>query len=148
MKKYQNTIVKYNLVKENTNIDMIKVNNSHIVADYLRKIWDTDINICERFYVLYLNRNNKTIGYKCISQGGLDATVVDVRLIAKYAIESLASSVIIAHNHPSGNIEASTPDKNVTNKIKSGLNLLDIRVLDHIILSDENYYSFADNGIL
>ena len=95
-----------------------------------------------------LNQANKTIGYAKISQGGIAGTVVDVRIIAKYAVESLAVSVILAHNHPSGNLKPSEADLIITKKIKEGLKILDIKVFDHIILSADNYYSFEDEGNL
>ena len=100
------------------------------------------------FYVVMLNNANNTIGYTKISQGGITGTVVDVRLIAKHALECLATSVILIHNHPSGNSKPSSADKLITEKIKHGLALLDIRVLDHIILTENTYFSFADECLL
>jgi len=95
-----------------------------------------------------LDRANNTAGFAKISQGGTAGTVVDIKIIAKYAVESLSSSVIICHNHPSGNITPSEADINITKKIKDALLLFDIKLTDHIILSENNYYSFADNGDL
>ena len=97
---------------------------------------------------MLLNRANKTIGYAKISQGGVSGTVVDVKLIAKYAVESLASGVILAHNHPSGNLTPSHQDIALTRKVKEALTLLDSQLLDHVILSADGYKSFADEGIL
>lgn len=95
-----------------------------------------------------MNRSNNTIGYAKISQGGVAGTVVDVKIIAKYAIDTLASSVILAHNHPSGNTQPSRADKDITQKIKDSLKLFDISVLDHIILTEDEYFSFADEGLI
>lgn len=148
MKKYKSTIQKYSLIKEPTEINKVKISNSQNSNEYLRKIWSNDIGISESFYVLFLNQSNNTIGYKCISQGGITSTIVDIRLIAKYAIESLATSIILAHNHPSGILEASQADKTITDKIQKALKLFDISLLDHIILTEESYLSFADEGIL
>ena len=99
---------------------------------------------------LLLNRANKVLGISTISEGGLSGTVTDVRLIYQYAIKANASGIIIAHNHPSGNINPSESDQKITNKIKDAGNLLDIQLLDHIILTAEIeiYRSFADEGQL
>lgn len=101
-------------------------------------------------FLLLLNNSNNTLGYVKISQGGITGTVVDIRIIAKYAIESLATAVILCHNHPSGNLKPSEADKILTTKVYKGLELLDIKVLDHIILvpDSEEYFSFADEGLM
>ena len=95
-----------------------------------------------------MNRANNTTGFAKISQGGTDGTYVDIKIIVKYAVEALSSAVIICHNHPSGNITPSEADINVTKKVKDVLLLLNIKLIDHIILSENTYYSFADNGDL
>jgi len=102
----------------------------------------------EEFRVLYLNRSNQVIDQKKISQGGVSGTVIDVRIILKFAIEGLASSLIISHNHPSGNLQPSNADIQITKKIKEAAKLHDIQLLDHLIIADQHYYSFADEGIL
>jgi DNA repair protein RadC len=104
----------------------------------------------ETFKMLLLNRANKVLGITTISEGGLSGTVTDVRLIYQYAIKGNASGIIIAHNHPSGNINPSESDLKITNKIKEAGNLLDIQLLDHIILTAEReiFRSFADEGQL
>ncbi len=102
----------------------------------------------EEFWVMYLNRSNGIIDARQISRGGVSGTVVDARLIFKEAISRLASSVILCHNHPSGNINPSSNDINLTNKLLKAGKLLDIPVLDHLIIGDEKYYSFADEGML
>jgi DNA repair protein RadC len=95
-----------------------------------------------------LNRANTTIGYAKISQGGLTGTVVDPRLVAKYAVESLAVGIILAHNHPSGNLKPSPQDIDLTKKIKLGLHFLDIEVKDHLILTSTGHYSLLENGLM
>jgi DNA repair protein RadC len=95
-----------------------------------------------------LDRQNKTIGYAKISQGGIFSTVVDVKIIAKYVVDSLASGIILAHNHPSGQLKASNEDIQVTNKIKEVLKHFDCVVLDHVILTVDSYYSMVDNGAI
>lgn len=102
----------------------------------------------EEFWVLYLNRSNKIIDKQKISQGGIAGTVIDTKLIIKHAIEKLSSSMILCHNHPSGNRIPSANDNKITNKLKQGADLLDIAVLDHIIIANKEYYSYADEGNL
>lgn len=102
----------------------------------------------EEFWVLLLNRSNRVIDRMKLSQGGIAGTVTDVRLIMKKAVECLASGIIVCHNHPSGNLNPSESDSKITQKIKEAGNLMDIQLLDHIIISDRDYYSFADNGII
>lgn len=102
----------------------------------------------EEFWALLLNKANKVIEKVRVSQGGVAGTVVDVRIIIKSAVEKLASSIIIAHNHPSGNPKPSDKDISITKKLKEAGNLLDISLLDHIIITDNECYSFADNGNL
>jgi DNA repair protein RadC len=102
----------------------------------------------EEFWMLLLNRANSVIKMECISKGGVSGTVVDVRLILKPAIEHLASNIIICHNHPSGQLKPSEQDLQLTKKIKEGAKLLDISLIDHLIIGDQNYFSFADEGIL
>ena len=98
----------------------------------------------EEFWVIFLNRANLVIRKEKISQGGISGTVVDQRIIFKKALLYLASSIILVHNHPSGNLTPSSQDKKVTQKIKSAAQLLEINLLDHIIIAGNNYYSFAN----
>lgn len=102
----------------------------------------------EEFWILLLSRNNKLIEKIKLSQGGLTGTVIDVKIIMKLAIEKLASGIILCHNHPSGNTSPSAADKNITQKIKEAATFFDINLLDHIIIGDDSYYSFADDGML
>jgi DNA repair protein RadC len=102
----------------------------------------------EEFWVIYLSRNNSVIKLECISKGGVSGTVVDTKLIMKPGIECLASAIILAHNHPSGNLQPSQQDISLTKKIKEVSLYLDIILQDHIIIGDQAYFSFADEGIL
>lgn len=102
----------------------------------------------EEFWVLFMSRSNSVIKTECISKGGISGTVVDIRLILKPAIECLASSIILAHNHPSGNLKASQEDINLTKKTKEAAKLMDISLQDHLIIGDQAYLSFADEGML
>lgn len=102
----------------------------------------------EEFWVAYLSRSNKILEKLRISQGGLSGTVIDNRLIMKSALDNLASAIILCHNHPSGNLKPSNEDIAITKKLKEAAKLFDINVLDHIILSDQGYYSFADEELI
>jgi DNA repair protein RadC len=102
----------------------------------------------EEFWILFLNRSNRVIDRMKLSQGGISGTVTDVRMVMKRAIEFLASGIIVCHNHPSGNLNPSESDSKITKKIKEAGNLMDIQLLDHLIISGKEYYSFADNGLL
>ena len=102
----------------------------------------------EEFWLMILNRANKIIDTKNISKGGVSGTVTDIKIILKIAIEKTASGIIVCHNHPSGNIKPSQSDIELTKKLKEACKLVDIPLLDHIIVSYSEYYSFADEGIL
>lgn len=123
-----------------------KITGSKDVADHFFPILgDLDH---EEFWIMLLNRGNKIIDSFMISQGGISGTVIDVRIILKPAIEKLASSIILCHNHPSGTMQASDADIKITKKIKNAAELLDIAVLDHLIIGQNQYLSFADEGML
>jgi len=126
--------------------DVIQIRSSKDVADIFQPIL-SDLTH-EEFWILFLNRSNKVINQMKLSQGGVSGTVTDVRLVMKKAIEYLASGIIVCHNHPSGNLNPSESDSKITQKIKEAGNLMDIQLLDHLIISDKDYYSFADNGLL
>jgi DNA repair protein RadC len=102
----------------------------------------------EEFWVLLLNRANKPIDIRMVASGGVSATIVDVKIILKLGIEKLASSIIIAHNHPSGNLTPSDSDKEITHKIKNACKLIEMPLLDHLIVTDKSFFSFSDEGIL
>lgn len=102
----------------------------------------------EHFYILLLNRNNQVIKKQLISRGGTTGTVADPKIIFKYAIDALANSIILVHNHPSGNLKPSEQDRRLTNKLKSAGDSLDIAVIDHIIFTDVAYFSFSDEGLI
>jgi DNA repair protein RadC len=122
------------------------ISSGHDVKNYLRKRLQHESR--EHFMVIYLNRRNRVLCHEIISYGGITGTVVDTRVILKRAIEENATSIILSHNHPSGNCRPSGQDKILTEKIKSAALFFDISVLDHLIVSDEGYYSFADEGEL
>lgn len=142
------TINLYELKKLQTEFPAKKISSSKDAFEFIRQFYDNDIEIFESSFILLLNAANKTIGYAKISQGGITGTVVDPRIVAKYAISSLATGVILCHNHPSGNLNPSNADKQLTQKIKDGLKILDINLFDHLIITENSYTSFADEGIL
>ena len=102
----------------------------------------------EEFWIVYLNNSNKVIHTAQLSKGGITGTLVDVRLVMKQALEIGAVSLILAHNHPSGTLKASEADKKITNKLQKASEAMDIRVLDHVIITQNKYYSFADNNLI
>jgi DNA repair protein RadC len=102
----------------------------------------------EEFWVLFLNRSNRVIYKHKISQGGITGTVTDIRMILKIAIENLSTSIILCHNHPSGNLQPSDADISITKRLKESAALMDISVLDHIIISGHGYFSFADENLI
>jgi len=102
----------------------------------------------EEFWILLLNRNNRIIGEKQISLGGVSGTVVDPKIIFKIALENFASAIILSHNHPSGNLKPSKQDIAITNKLIVAGNAIEIKVLDHLIISQKGYFSFADEGLM
>lgn len=124
-----------------------KIKTPQDASNFFKEVWD-GIDLYESFYCLFIDNAGTTIGWYKASQGGITGTVVDVRLIAKKGIDCLASAVILCHNHPSGNIDPSATDIGTTEKVKAGLELLDIKTIDHIIITTNSYYSFAENNLL
>ncbi|KPK79817.1 MAG: hypothetical protein AMS27_17650, partial [Bacteroides sp. SM23_62_1] len=100
------------------------------------------------FWVLLLNRSNRVIDKVRISQGGISGTIIDTRIILKNAVDRLSSAIILCHNHPSGNLKPSDADIRITNKLKDSAQIMDINLLDHIIIADNSYFSFADEGLI
>jgi DNA repair protein RadC len=127
-------------------LDNEQIKGSRDAANFLRpEIGDLSH---EEFWVLFLNRNNKVTGKQKLSQGGMTGTVIDVRLVLKLALERHATSLIICHNHPSGNLEPSDADKKITRQLKSAAALMEIPVIDHLIITQSGFFSFADEGLL
>lgn len=144
MKKYS-----LGITERATEWEAVSITCSQDAADVIRKFYHEDIEIYESFFMLMLDRAGKTKGYVKIAQGGTAGVYVDVKIVAKYALDSLAENVIIAHNHPSGTLYPSDADIRLTESIKKGLRTLDIGLHDHIILSPcGKHYSFADSHIL
>ncbi len=129
--------------------ERLQVKTSKDAADLLKQIWDENkIDFVEQFKVLFLNRANKVLGIFEVSSGGVTGTVADPKLVFVATLKANACSIIISHNHPSGNLKPSEPDERLTEKIKQAGQLLDIKLIDHIIVTSEGYYSFADEGLI
>lgn len=129
-------------------IELTKVVKSADIVNFLRKIWTDDIEYRERFYAVYLNRCNKILGYCLLSMGTSCGTIVEPKMIFQPAISMHASCIILAHNHPSGNTKPSEPDLRLTAKLCKAGQFLELPILEHIILTKSEYYSFSDNGNL
>lgn len=125
--------------------DRPKVDSSRDAEAILRSHWSEDIELLEEFIILFLTRANKVKGLFRVSRGGTAGTVVDAKIIFAAAIKAMANSIILAHNHPSGNLQPSQADLDLTRKLRQAGEVLDIAILDHLILAPEcGYYSFAD----
>jgi hypothetical protein len=130
-------------------IEFGKIKTSVDVYEFIKKIYPEDtIELQEQFYVLYLNYHNKIMGYYRHSVGSTHGTVVDTKHILGTALKSLCTKIILAHNHPSGNTQPSEGDLSITRKLKEGAKLMDLQVIDHLIITADKYYSFADEGLL
>ena len=144
MKTYKKLGYEYTLSKvKGSEFQRVKIKSSKDIAYFAKVLYKDDIEIYESFFIITLNQANIITGWAKISQGGISATIVDVRLVSKIAIDSLSSCIVLIHNHPSGNLFPSKSDDLITTKIKEGLSLFDIKVLDHIILTERNKY-FSD----
>ncbi|TPG40014.1 RadC family protein [Flavobacterium pectinovorum] len=127
-------------------VQLIRITSSKMVFDIMQPIIGELSH--EEFWVLFLNNSNKVVSKSQLSRGGITGTIVDVRLIFKLALENGATGLILSHNHPSGNLLPSDADREVTKKIKLAGDSLDVKVLDHLIITETKYYSFVDEGIL
>ena len=149
MKEFKSKLREVTAVyKTNQNINNVKISSSRDVSDYIRSVYPVSIDIREAMLVLLLNNSNRTLGYSIASIGGLTGTLVDVRLVLRDALLTQSTGLILIHNHPSGTLKPSQSDINITNKVKKAADVMDIKVLDHLILTEDSYYSFADDGIL
>ena len=127
--------------------DRFKITGSHAAAEAFRLIWPAYEHI-EFCYMLMLNRQSQVLGYHQLAKGGMTGTVVDVRVIFQVALKAACTSLIIAHNHPSGNLDLSDADQKITRQIKEAGKIMDITLLDHLIITSDAYTSMADEGLL
>jgi len=126
-------------------VELVNITSSKLVFEIMQPIIGELAH--EEFWVLFLNNSNKVISKAQLSKGGITGTIVDVRLVFKLALENGATGLIVCHNHPSGNLTPSNADKEITNKLKRAGDSLDVKVLDHLIITETKYYSFVDDGI-
>lgn len=126
------------------------IRSSTDAFDQLFKFYPTNIiGLQEHFVIMYLNQGNKILGVYRLSRGGITGTVADIRLILGVALKTAACSLIISHNHPSGNLKPSQSDIEVTNKIKEACKIMDLKLLDHLIINSEgSFFSFGEEGLL
>jgi len=130
-------------------VDRHKVTSSSAAFEYLKSIWNDQLNWKETFYILYLDRKNSIIGYHLHSIGSDTGTLVSSKQVLSVALKCNACGIILAHNHPSGNLKPSQADLNISRKIKKGGEVLDVEILDHIIICQgDSYYSMSDAGEL
>lgn len=137
----------YYFTKPNPVLERPVFRSSEDASSYMRKlILPEVINYREMFFAVFLNRANRVNGWLKVSEGGMEGTVVDVRMVMKVGLDIGACSIILCHNHPSGNIKPSENDERITRSLKLAGDILNVKVIDHIILGESTYYSFADEG--
>jgi DNA repair protein RadC len=123
-----------------------QIKSSHDAYEVFRQVLSNPVQ--EEAWMLCLDRSNSIVAQRFISRGGVSATILDIRLICRFALETSASGVVIAHNHPSGQLKPSASDIQITQKITTALGYIDIKLLDHLILTEDKYLSFADKGLI
>lgn len=144
-----NTIAEIKLSYTNTTKNNETISTSERAYEIFNKIWDQGlIQLQEEFKMLLLDRNNQLLGFYSLSKGGISGTVVDLKILFAVALKSKASAIILAHNHPSGNLKASAEDIELNKKIKSASKFLDILFLDHLIITKNGFSSFCDEGLM
>lgn len=133
----------------NLNTQKVKIKESKDVFTLVLNHWNLDtIEMQEEVKVLLLNRSNNVIGIYELSRGGITASLIDIKLILAVALKAIASNIIVVHNHPSGNLIPSNADKEITRKLKEACKVVELDLLDHLIITKQNYFSFANEGIL
>ena len=129
-------------------VDM-SIKNSKKSFELRLNEWEQEtLQMQEEVKIILLNRSNKVLGIYSLAKGGLTSCIVDVRIILSIALKTLATGIILFHNHPSGNLKPSKADLDITKKLKNSCDLLDISLLDHLIITKDNYFSFADEGLI
>lgn len=146
----QNTQVAELLVSYSPHIvSAQKISNSRETYSLITNYWNLDtIEMLEEVKVILLNKANKVLGIFDLSKGGICSSIVDVKIVLSIALKTLASGIIIVHNHPSANLTPSKADIDITQKLKSACDIMEILLLDHLIITKEDYFSFADDGLL
>lgn len=150
MKNYKTNICEYKIIcKEvETPYKRVQVASAKDVADYVRPFISETLMAFETFMVIGLNKANNTVGWGIVAQGCVDRVMVDMKIIMKMALDMCCSNIILCHNHPSGTLQPSAEDRALTRRVASACELVDLRLLDHVIITNNNYYSFADHAEL
>lgn len=150
MKTYKTNLCEYKLIcKEvDTPYKRVQITDAKDVADYVRPFISETLMAFETFMVIGLNRANNTVGWGIVSQGGLSNVLVDMRILMKMALDMCCSSIILCHNHPGGTLLPSAEDRALTRRVVSACELVDLRLLDHVIITKEGHYSFTEHGEL
>lgn len=145
-----NTIAEIEVAyKPISTINLSSLAQSREVYDLIIREWDANLlEMLEEVKVIFLNRSNKQIGIYNLAKGGITGCVVDIRIILSIALKTLATGVILIHNHPSGNLKPSLADKKITSELKKACDILNITLVDHLIVTKTGFYSFADEGII
>jgi len=146
--KKSNLLCEVKINYQTTKYKKVKIISSKSAKDLIKKLFPVDIEHREAFICIYLNRNNKTVGYTVISIGGIAGTIVDPKLVFQHGLLCNASSIIMTHNHPGGNLKPSNADKAITKKIKDLGVMMNMALLDHLIITENSYFSFADEGLI
>lgn len=127
--------------------DHTVITSSYQAYELIKQLWHTEkINLQEQFAALFMNTSKKTIGWKVISTGNMTKCIIDIKLLVSLALHSMCTHVVIVHNHPSGNLKTSDSDETITKTIKDALKLIDVQLMDHLIITENGYYSFSDEG--
>ncbi len=132
----------------NQEVKNIKITRSQDANEIIRKVYPVSLADREAMLALYLNNSNITLGYGICSIGGYTSTLIDARIVLKEALLASATGIILVHNHPSGNLNPSSADLQITKKIKDSAKIIDINLLDHLIITEDAFFSFADEGKL
>jgi len=147
MKKYKFPKIKVKVSV--TKGDKVTITSPEKMVEVMRSIFDADTILwTEEVIMVCLNRANDVVGYYRVSSGGFSGTVLDPRVVMTIALNNASSSIILAHNHPSGNLRPSEGDKAITEKIKNACAFFDMKLLDHLIITDESYFSFNEGGLI
>lgn len=149
VKQYAKNIPDFEIKYKTGTVKKKTLTSSADAADVLRQLYDSNtLEYTESFILLLLNQANKTIGWEMISKGGITGTVADPRVILKTVLLSGAVNFMVSHNHPSGNLQPSKADKELTTKLKEAASFMELKLIDHVIITAESYFSFADEGLI
>ena len=143
----ENTLL-FSIRKLQSSFPKIKISEPVEAYNFIKDFYGEDIEVYESAFILLLDRSNNTIGYAKISQGGIVGTIIDTKIIAKYVVDSLASGIVMAHNHPSGNLQPSKDDIYITKHVKEALKYFDCELLDHLIITMDGYTSIKKTGLI